>query len=48
MDNPLIYDTDMAVRVGIRAIRQLIREDTENKHMIYIKRRDSYEYTNTA
>ena len=27
MDNPLIYDTDMAVRVGIRAIRQLIRED---------------------
>lgn len=27
MDNPLIYDTDMAARVGIRAIRQLIRED---------------------
>ena len=27
MDNPLIYDTDMAVRVGIRAIRQQIRED---------------------
>ena len=28
MDNPLIYDTDMAVEEsGIRAIRQLIRED---------------------
>lgn len=27
MDNPLIYDTDMVVRVGIRAIRQLIWED---------------------
>lgn len=27
LDNPLTYDTDMAVRVGVRAIRQLIRED---------------------
>lgn len=31
MDNPIVHDTDAAIKVGIQAIRRLIREDREKR-----------------
>ncbi|MCI9379874.1 MAG: uridine phosphorylase [Dorea sp.] len=30
LDNPVVHDTDMAVRVAVNALRRLIREDSES------------------
>lgn len=29
MENPVVHDTDMAIRIGVEAIRRLIKEDQE-------------------
>ena len=29
LDNPVVHDTDMAIRVAVGALRRLIREDQE-------------------
>lgn len=29
--NPVVHDTDMAIRVAVEAVRKLIKEDSENK-----------------
>lgn len=31
MENPIVHDTDAAIKVGIQAIRRLIREDREKR-----------------
>ena len=31
MDNPIVHDTDSAIKVGVEAIRILIREEKEKK-----------------
>ncbi len=31
LENPVVHDTDLAIRTGIEAVRQLIRQDKENK-----------------
>ena len=30
LDNPVVHDTDMAIRVAVEAVRKLIHEDEEN------------------
>lgn len=34
MENPVVHDTDLAIRVGIEAIRRLIREDRETGRQV--------------
>jgi len=31
LENPVVHDTDLAIRTGIEAVRQLIRQDRERK-----------------
>ncbi len=31
LENPVVHDTDIAIRTGIEAVRQLIRQDKKNK-----------------
>ena len=31
MDNPVVHDTDMAIRVAVEALRKLIQEDRDRK-----------------
>ena len=31
LDNPVVHDTDMAIRVAVQAIRNLIRADREKE-----------------
>lgn len=34
LDNPVVHDTDMAIRIAVEAIRRLIREDQERKKSV--------------
>lgn len=34
LDNPIVHDTDMAIRIAVEAIRRLIREDQEREKSV--------------
>ena len=34
LDNPVVHDTDMAIRIAVEAIRRLIREDQEREKSV--------------
>ena len=34
LDNPIVHDTDMAIRIAVEAIRRLIREDQEREKIV--------------
>ena len=37
LDNPVVHDTDMAVRVAVGALRRLIAKDTEDYKVYTLK-----------